>query len=388
MKKCIICGAALEGEPLLLCKDMPAAAQHMPAPEEAASDGKMDLPLYQCPECGLIQFDTEPVWYYRDVIRSGGYSTTMFELRKSQYRRFMEICPLEGKKGLEAGCGRGEFLRVWREAGLNVEAWGVEHDPALVEEARKDGLRVSRGFAGDGDTVLEGAPFDAFCSFNFLEHQPDPRGMLRCIRKNLKERAWGLITVPSFEYILEQDGFYELIRDHIANYTEESLRLLLELSGFRVLEMTRVNRDTLSAIVEKRPRADVRGLAANRDIQARRLTDFFREATADGRRAAVWGASHQGFTLLSNIALERYVSYVIDSAPFKQGKLTAGSHLPIVSPAQAAADPVDTVLIVAPGYTEEIASILRRTFPAGTRIAALRTDQVEMLPSGRYPGKI
>ncbi len=89
-------------------------------------------------------------------------------------------------------------------------------------------------------------------SFNYLEHQPDPVGMLRCIADNLTDDGVGLITVPSLEYILEYDGYYELIRDHIAYYTFDTLRFAADQAGFEVLEEEMVNRDTLSVIVRKK----------------------------------------------------------------------------------------------------------------------------------------
>ena len=60
--------------------------------------------------------------------------------------------------------------------------------------------------------------------------------MLRAIYNNLTENGMGLVTVPSLEYILQYNGYYELIHDHIAYYTFDSLRRLLEDSGFQVLE--------------------------------------------------------------------------------------------------------------------------------------------------------
>ena len=77
---------------------------------------------------------------------------------------------------------------------------------------------------------------------------------------------------------------------------------------------------------------------------------------------AVWGASHQGLTLLSTTALQEEVAYIIDSAPFKQGKYSPASHLPIVDKSHFQKEPVEEILIVAPGYTEEIAGIIRREF--------------------------
>ena len=186
----------------------------MPDAEHVGADKGLTLDLCQCSGCGLVQFDCEPVDYYRDVIRAGGYSTTMAELRRKQYKHLIETYHLEGKRFIEVGCGQGEFLQVLKE--FPVEVHGIEHDPALVELAKSKGIDVVQGFTETEDTVFPGGLYDVFLSFNFLEHQPDPVTMLRAIWNNLEDDAMGLITVPSFEYIMEHSSYYELIRDHIA----------------------------------------------------------------------------------------------------------------------------------------------------------------------------
>ena len=108
------------------------------------------------------------------------------------------------------------------------------------------------------------------------------------------------------------------------------------------------------------------------------------ELARTGQTFAVWGAGHQGFTLAATTCLGQTARYIIDSAPFKQGRYAPASHLPIVSPEQALADPPDAILIAAPGYTEEIADEIRRRFPASVRILALRSDRLEEL-AGKRP---
>lgn len=377
MRRCIICGGKLMESPLMECKNMPASAQDIPTKEELSQDSGMDLTLYQCSGCGLVQFDCEPVSYYRDVIRSGGYSTTMAELRRSQYAHFIDMCHLKGKKFIEIGCGQGEFLQVLTE--FPVQAYGIEHKVDLVELARAKGLNVEHDFAEDETVKLKNGPFDAFLSFNFLEHQPDPNGMMRCIYENLTEDGYGLITVPSFEYILEHDAFYELLRDHIANYTQDSLRFLVEKNGFRVLECERVNRDTWSMIVQKRPAADVSGLISNFGQLTEQMHQYVSSCQAAGKKVAIWGASHQGFTAAATTTCADKISYMIDSAPFKQGKYAPASHIPIVAPDYFFQDPVDSILVIAPGYTQEIVEIIRAKFGDGVEISVLRAAKVEKL---------
>jgi hypothetical protein len=96
-------------------------------------------------------------------------------------------------------------------------------------------------------------------------------------------------------------------------------------------------------------------------------------------RVAVWGAGHQAFAIMALMNLGGKIRYVVDSAPFKQGKLTPVSHIPIVAPGTLRADPVDAVLIMAGSYSGEIAKILRQQFDPGLNLAILREFGLEKL---------
>lgn len=363
--------------PLLTLDNMPASAQHMPDAQGVKEDRGLTLDLCQCMGCGLVQFDCEPVDYYRDVIRAGGFSKTMVELRRYQYKHLIDSYHLEGKKFIEVGCGQGEFLKVLSE--FPVEVHGIEHDPHLVELARAQGLDVTEGFTETEDTRFAGGLYDVFLSFNFLEHQPDPSTMLQAIYRNLEDDAMGLITVPSFEYIMDHNSYYELIRDHLAYYTFETLTPLLERNGFQVEECEVINRDTLSVIVRKRPQMDTENLLECYVNLKREMETYMKYLDAWDKKVAIWGASHQGFTLAATTKLGEKARYIIDSAPFKQGKFAPASHLPIVGPDHFHEHPVDAIIITAPGYTDEIAASIRQKFGTAVEIRAMRSNHLEMV---------
>ena len=377
MKRCIACGAPLWETPLLTLDNMPASAQHMPDAQGVKEDRGLTLDLCQCMGCGLVQFDCEPVDYYRDVIRAGGFSKTMVELRRYQYKHLIDSYHLEGKKFIEVGCGQGEFLKVLSE--FPVEAHGIEHDSHLVELARAQRLNVTQGFTETEDTRFAGGLYDVFLSFNFLEHQPDPSTMLQAIYRNLEDDAMGLITVPSFEYIMDHNSYYELIRDHLAYYTFETLTPLLERNGFQVEECEVINQDTLSVIVRKRPQMDTENLLECYVNLKREMETYMKYLDAWDKKVAIWGASHQGFTLAATTKLGEKARYIIDSAPFKQGKFAPASHLPIVGPDHFHEHPVDAIIITAPGYTDEIAASIRQKFGTAVEIRAMRSNHLEMV---------
>lgn len=374
MKNCICCKGSLKE--LMNIKNMPASAQDIPLKSDIDRDRGIEVSLCVCEGCGLVQLSNEAVYYYKDVIRAGGYTTTMERLRKSQYSHFIEFASLEGKKIIEVGCGQGEFLGMLSD--FPVKGFGTEHKLELVKKAREAGLVVDCDFPESENHKFKNGPFDAFMSFNFLEHQPEPVMYLKAIYNNLTQEGYGLITVPSFEYILEENSFYEIIPDHIAYYTFESLTNLLNISGFEVLERERINRDTLSVIVKKRPLPDIRGIIEKKNDIA---NDVLSTVEKYAGKVAIWGASHQGFTLCATTGIKNNVDCIIDSAPFKQGRYAPASHIPIISPEEARERELSAIIIVAPGYTDEICNIIKNTFN-NPDIYTLMTDRVMKLDEG------
>ena len=372
--KCILCNSVLPQSPLISFDNMPASAQDIPDEAGIKKDRGITVNMYQCPRCSLVQLDSSPVYYYKDVIRAGGGSSTMRELRKAEYKDFIERFDLNGKKILEVGCGKGEFLSMWD--GFDVQCIGIENSKDSVEQGRARGLYIIHGYMNDPELRLEEGPFDAFCQFNFLEHQPRPNEMLQAIYNNLTPEGVGLVTVPSLEYILAHNGYYELIRDHLAYYSESSLKLLFENNGFDVISIRTVNRDTHEILVRKRKQIDISNWINGYERLKEEIVDFINN---NGGKTAIWGASHQGFTLIPSMHIETYVKCIIDSAPFKQGRYAPASHIPIISPAEFSKEPTKSIIIVAPGYTEEIYACIRKRFGSDMVVATLRSDSLEIL---------
>ena len=268
--------------------------------------------------------------YYKDVIRAAAVSPEMGEFRSGQFRGFVERFGLQGKKVIEIGCGRGEYLSIMQQCG--VRAYGVEHSKSSVEQCTAAGLAVSCGFVEGGDCRLAEAPFDAFFILNFLEHLPRPTATLAGIANLLAPEAVGLVEVPNFDMVLRTKLFAEFIADHLFYFTKETLATTLRLGGFEVLDCTRsvarlhdfCYREEEEAALDLSPfREQMTQLRAGIESYLRRFA---------AGRVAVWGAGHQALALIALLGLAERIAYVVDSAPFKQGKFTPATHVPIVSP--------------------------------------------------------
>ena len=91
-----------------------------------------------------------------------------------------------GQRVLEIGCGTGNLLTALGRRGLDIEAVGVDPDPAALRRARRKAvrrklpIRYERGFAGA--LPLPDAGFDRVLS-SFMLHHLEGEERLRALRE-------------------------------------------------------------------------------------------------------------------------------------------------------------------------------------------------------------
>lgn len=355
---------------------MPKSAQFLPDEDTLQSDKGIDLVVCQCSGCGLVQLSNKPVHYYKEVIRAVGISEEMRDFRTNQFQNFINRFSLSGKKVIEIGCGRGEYLSIMNK--FDVKAYGLEYSYESAKWCCENGLNVERGFIDSSTNSIVNAPFDAFYILCFLEHLPDPNSALRGIYNNLAEGGMGLVEVPKFDITLQKNIFSEFIIDHLFYFTRESLSLTLSLNGFEVIDCSEVWHDSLiSAIVKKKNALDLLHFYKYQEKINKEIDEFIHRF--EHKKVAIWGAGHHALAIISLNNLSDKIKYVVDSAQFKQGKYTPATHIFIVSPDMLDTDPVDAVIIIAGSYSDEVARILRQKSGRKMDIVILRDYGLEIV---------
>jgi SAM-dependent methyltransferase len=354
---------------------MPKSAQFLPDIENLSADKGLTLDIYQCSVCGLVQIADEPVPYYKDVIRAAAFSPEMKDFRIKQFDDFVKKYSLDKKKILEIGCGKGEYLSIMKQ--LNVDAYGIENLEESVDFCRKNGLNVSKGFIENAEYKINNAPFDAFFILNFFEHLPEPNSLLGGIYNNLTEDSIGLVEVPNFDMILRKKLFSEFIPDHLFYFTKQTLSFVLSLSGFEVIECNEIWYNyIISAVVRKKKKTDLSDFYQYQEKLKREINSYI--DGFDDKKVAIWGAGHQALSIISLTDISKKIKYVVDSAPFKQGKYTPATHVPIVAPEHLESDPVDAIIVMAASYSDEVAKIIKEKFNKKIKIAILREYGLEI----------
>ena len=373
IKKCRICDGEFFEKPILSLKNMPESAQGFLAYK--SDNQTMDINIVQCKFCGTIQLDCEPVSYYRDVIRVDGNTLTVSNIVRIQLQKFINMFNLENKKIVEIGSGNGDFLKIIKE--FNVNCLGIEHSQKNINFARKLGLNVVKNFLENENTIIKGAPFDAFVQFNFMEHQPYPNTMIKAIYNNLTCDGVGFVTVPNGDYIFKKGMWYEVIRDHLFYFSKESLHFLFYKNGFDILEYFSTNDIFHNIFIKKKYPLPMNETNLIFDSLKNKIYEYLNNKK--NKSIAIWGASHHAFAIISSYGIRNMISFIIDSSPLKQGKFSIGSNIKIISPDEAVVKNIDAIIIMAPVYSNEIENIIINTMKNHISIASVIDDKFVVL---------
>ena len=87
------------------------------------------------------------------------------------------------------------------------------------------------------------------------------------------------------------------------------------------------------------------------------VSAFISKKSTAGETIAVWGAGHRALTFMAMSDLQG-VSFVIDSAKFKQGRLTPLLHRKIISPSEIDALGISVIILMLPGSLNDTVSKL------------------------------
>jgi hypothetical protein len=345
---------------------------------EALNYPKGDLRLGLCRRCGFIgnlEFDPGLHEYSGRYEETQGFSPTFNEFHRRLAEDLIERYGIRGKKVIEIGCGKGEFLALLCELGGNR---GMGFDPAYVD-GRLPGSATARiDFVKDfysekySDCVA-----DVVCCKMTLEHIHDVAAFVATVRRAIGDRASTAVffQVPDTTRILREIAFWDIYYEHCSYFTPCSLGFLFSRCGFEVMrQWTGYGGQYL--MIEARPGrrapAGTPGPPAGLDELAKDVERFTaavrtRLATwrtllanlhSQGRRAVLWGGGSKAVAFLTTLGIRDEVPYAVDINPYKQGTFLPGPGQEIVAPGFLAGYKPDLVILMNPNYREEVSRAL------------------------------
>lgn len=225
--------------------------------------------VYQCASCGLAFTHPQPESIaeqydaaYFDLYRR----RRDFRLRRGEARLVsIELTKAPGRL-LDIGCSLGYFVEAANARGW--DASGIDISSHASMEARRMGLDVSAGVLEDAAYPDES--FDCITMWDVLEHVTDPTRHMLEVRRILKKDGLVVIGTPDLGHALfrmKREHWRHLKpTEHIFYFRKSSIRLLLEKTGFSIVQPPVIGGRTFPGSVCAALRAGLSRLAQLNDV--------------------------------------------------------------------------------------------------------------------------
>jgi hypothetical protein len=283
---------------------------------------------------------------------------------------------------VELASNDGYLLRNFVTRG--IPSLGVEPAANVAAAATQHGVRTHVGFftrALGGELAAREGQADLIVGNNVLAQVPDVNDFVAGIRALLKPGGVVTIEFPHLLRLMQENQFDTIYHEHFSYFsfvTAETLFARHDLVLFDVEELPthggslrifgRHREDTGKPVTDRvialRRREVEEGLT-NIDTYRRfadqvertkwKLLDFLIGVRRAGKSVVGYGAPGKGNTLLNYCGIRTdFLAYTVDKNPYKQGKYTPGTRIPIFAPERIFETRPDYVLILPWNFKDEI----------------------------------
>lgn len=338
-----------------------------------------EIQLVYCEHCEFVYnraFQPELIDYDSSYEETQGYSPTFTEFLNKMAANLVHQLDLKGKKILEIGCGKGQFLETMIQAGAGQ---AVGFDPVFVEGRLdpeiQDHIQIYKSFYSENN---RGLVIDFVACRHTLEHIPQTLKFIQMVRSNLGEQKCPFfIEVPNLDAILQHQRFWDIYYEHCSYFNESSLQGLLERSGFLPAKLwTDYEDQYLLAIGNPMAPETSRGAEENQkagsttwekiqiftqklQAQMESWQERLAEWEKQDKKIALWGTGSKAVSFLANLNYPTCIRQVVDINPHKRGKYMPKFAYSILVPDDLKKDPPDVVIVMNEIYLQEIKGMLQ-----------------------------
>ncbi|HEX2214579.1 MAG TPA: class I SAM-dependent methyltransferase, partial [Mycobacterium sp.] len=344
---------------------------------------ELDLPeptyplhLRLCEKCLLLQLPA--LITPEDTFTQYAYFSSFSDSWVEHARRFVSDAVQRLGLGetsflVEVACNDGYLLQHVVEAG--VPCLGIEPAVNVAAAATDRGVPTLTSFLDEevAEAVrAEHGPADLVVANNVYAHIPDLLGFTRALRGLMADDGWLSIEVHHALHLVADGQFDSVYHEHFQYYTVYSAIKALATAGLNLVDVEAIPTHGGSIRLWARPaeRADqpssrvaemlrmeaaaglhdpagYGGLSVLAERARQDLLRFLLDCRAQGLRVVGYGAPGKANTLLNYCGVRSdLIEYTVDRNPYKHGRYTPGTRIPIYDTGRLAHDRPDVVVIL------------------------------------------
>jgi SAM-dependent methyltransferase len=383
---CRFCSSALKNSFVDLGMS-PLCQTHIEAKQLNHMEPFYPLHAWVCSNCFLVQLEeyVAPPHIFSEYAYFSSYSDSWVEHARRYTQLMRERFGLNSKSlVMEIASNDGYLLQHFVAAGVPV--LGIEPAANVAQVARQRGIRTEVCFHGcsSADKIVAGyGQASLVLGNNVLAHVPDLNDFVAGMKRLLA--PGGVITMefPHLQRLMEQNQFDTIYHEHFSYFSFLTVEQVFAAHGLTLFDVEEVPTHGGSIRIYGRHANDNSKplLDRARDLRAReqsmhfdrletyrnfgeqvkatkrKILSFLIDLKNRGKQIVGYGAPGKGNTLLNYCGIRSDIlDYTVDRNPYKQGKYTPGTHIPIVAPERISETRPDYIFILPWNLKDEICS--------------------------------
>jgi hypothetical protein len=343
------------------------------------------LHAFVCDQCFLVQLQqfVSPAEIFTEYAYFSSFSTSWVE----HARRYAEMAIQRfglgaSSKVMELASNDGYLLQHFVARGVPV--LGIEPAANVAKVAIDKGIPTTVRFFGRktaAEILAEHGRPDLLLGNNVLAHVPDLNDFVGGMKILLAQGGVITMEFPHLQRLMAENQFDTIYHEHFSYFSFVAVEKVFAHHGLTLVDVEELpthggslriyGRHSENGAIAVGPRVHAlrqretddgfltleryRGFGEQVMATKRKLLAFLIDARNRGKKVVGYGAPGKGNTLLNYCGIRTdFLDFTVDANPYKQGKYTPGTRIPILAPDAIREAKPDYVLILPWNLRDEI----------------------------------